>query len=71
MYEQEKQLRALQLEALRFLWQEVQSLQAWKAQHTQNKSTPTEPQQPWEATADGASMDEGIARLLGSLQTNR
>ena len=61
MYEQEKQLRALHLEALRYLWQEVQSLQAWKAQ-AQNVQA--------EQAGDGGSVDEGIARLLGSLQGN-
>ncbi|KAJ8307920.1 hypothetical protein KUTeg_014530 [Tegillarca granosa] len=30
MYEEEKHLRSLQLEAIRFLWKEVQSLQMWK-----------------------------------------
>ncbi|KAL3881429.1 hypothetical protein ACJMK2_027871 [Sinanodonta woodiana] len=32
LYEQEKQLRTLQLEAIRHLWKEVQSLQAWKTE---------------------------------------
>ncbi|KAK3595229.1 hypothetical protein CHS0354_021545 [Potamilus streckersoni] len=32
LYEQERQLRTLQLEAIRHLWKEVQSLQAWKTE---------------------------------------
>ncbi|ELT97106.1 hypothetical protein CAPTEDRAFT_208433 [Capitella teleta] len=32
LYEQEKQLRSLQLDALKQLWKEVQSLQQWKSQ---------------------------------------
>lgn len=32
MYEEEKHLRTLQLEAIRFLWKEVQSLQNWKSE---------------------------------------
>ncbi|KAK3099029.1 hypothetical protein FSP39_025424 [Pinctada imbricata] len=32
MYEEERHLRTLQLEAIRYLWKEVQSLQSWKSE---------------------------------------
>ena len=69
LYEEEKHLRLISVDALRHLWKEVQSLQAWKTQQQQAAST-TEP--TTEATAaamgDSAGMNESIARLLGSLQ---
>ena len=36
MYEQEKQLRSLQLEAVKQLYKEVQSLQKWKEEVLQS-----------------------------------
>lgn len=38
LYEQEKQLRTLQLEAIRHLWKEVQSLQSWKNEVLQSQT---------------------------------
>jgi hypothetical protein len=57
----------LHLEALRYLWHEVQALQAWKAHTTAAAHTVTQGQGEQDAAG---SVDEGIARLLGSLQAN-
>ncbi|XP_060591068.1 uncharacterized protein LOC132746033 isoform X4 [Ruditapes philippinarum] len=38
LYDQERQLRTLQLEAIRQLWKEVQSLQSWKSEVLQSQS---------------------------------
>ncbi|XP_053397465.1 uncharacterized protein LOC123551935 isoform X2 [Mercenaria mercenaria] len=38
LYDQERQLRTLQLEAIRQLWREVQSLQSWKSEVLQSQS---------------------------------
>ncbi|KAL4232589.1 hypothetical protein ACF0H5_007279 [Mactra antiquata] len=38
LYDQERQLRTLQLEALRQLWKEVQSLQSWKSEVLQSQT---------------------------------
>ncbi|XP_052242853.1 uncharacterized protein LOC127852875 isoform X2 [Dreissena polymorpha] len=42
LYEQERQLRTLQLEAIRQLWREVQSLQSWKSEVLQSQSFVTQ-----------------------------
>ncbi|XP_052809699.1 uncharacterized protein LOC128238150 isoform X4 [Mya arenaria] len=42
LYEQERQLRTLQLEAIRQLWREVQSLQNWKTEVLQSQTFVTQ-----------------------------
>ncbi|XP_070568544.1 serine-rich adhesin for platelets-like isoform X2 [Ptychodera flava] len=50
MYVQEKKMRTLQMEAIKFLWEQVQALHQWKEDFTQDKHVSQE-QQSVSATA--------------------
>lgn len=64
LYEEEKHQRVLQLEALRYLWKEVQSLQSWKNEVLNSQS--------FKSTArQDDSYSEEIQNTLQAMDTGR
>lgn len=64
LYEEEKHQRVLQLEALRYLWKEVQSLQSWKNEVLNSESFKSTNRQD-------DSYNEEIHNTLQAMETGR